>query len=204
MARIGGRSTWIAVPGGILCAAVVVSLGYLSLPMVPVAGSWVAMMARSAYTNITAPPEVASGDVAPAADAADCRDLYPDGLWAELTWKADVQLAQSQAPPATAVTTLVEALAPTVRLTCVWTYSGAGSIATTLSTVPPKAAALAEAALRGQGFACAADDGGLRCSRTTGDVLEEHEVRGELWLSSVETGWQPDDYSSRLASNLWG
>jgi hypothetical protein len=204
MARVGGRSTWIAVPAGTACAAVVATLVYLSLPMVPVTGAWVAMMAQTAFTNLTTPVSASSGEPAPAADAADCRDLYPDGLWAELTWKADVRLAQSTAPPATSVTTLVEALAPTVRLTCVWTYSGAGSIATTLATVSPEAAALAEAALRGQGFACAADDGGLRCSRITGDVLEEHEVRGELWLSSVETGWQPDDYSSRLASNLWG
>ena len=44
----------------------------------------------------------------------DCRALYPDRLWAELTWTPDVLLSQSLAPPAGEDTSLIDALAPAV------------------------------------------------------------------------------------------
>lgn len=203
MARIGGRSTWIAVPAGILCAVVVGTLVYLSLPAVPMTGAWVLATAERAVTNLTTPQTAAAGDGRTGADATDCRDLYPDNLWAELTWKPDVLLRQDTTPPATSVTTLVEALAPTVRLTCAWTFGETGTIASTLATVAPDASALAEAALRGQGFECSVTDGVVRCVREQAGVVEEHVVHGELWLSSVETGWHPEDYGDRLAGNVW-
>lgn len=204
MARIGGRSTWIAVPAGILCVAVVGALGWLALPMVPVAGAWVGdALEAAASTPAAAPVEPPVYTTPTGAEARDCRDLYPGPLWIELTWRADVLLAQSTAPPVTSVTTLVDALAPVVRLTCVWSADRSGTIATTLAAVAPDAAPVVEAGLRGQGFACVTADGVLRCSRTQGIVIEEHVLRDGLWLSSVETGWHPEDYGDRLAAQVW-
>jgi hypothetical protein len=38
----------------------------------------------------------------------------------------------------------------------------------------------------------------------SGVVLEEHTIRGGLWLSSVESAWHPDVYGERLAAHVWG
>lgn len=204
MARVGGRNSFIAVPVGLVCLAVVAGLVWLSLPMLPVAGAWVLETARTAIS----PPEPAA--VAPpseevhGADAMDCRGMYPDALWAELTWRGGALLTQNAAAPATSVDSLVDALAPAVKLTCAWAYDGAPAIASTLATVAPDAVPIAEAALRGQGFSCTAADGDLHCARTRGVVVEDHSFRNGLWLMSVVRAWHPDDYCERLATFVWG
>ena len=48
MARVGGRNSWIAVPVGLGCAAIVGALVWLSLPMVPVTVAWAGDMLRNA------------------------------------------------------------------------------------------------------------------------------------------------------------
>lgn len=202
MARIGGRNAWLAWPAGVLCAAVVVALAWLSQPILPASAAWIGQMFYSA-THIppaaTPPPTVASvaGDI-------DCRALYPDNLWAELTWTPHVLLSQSAAAPVTTVTGLTDALAPTVRVTCQWRADGAKLIVSTLAQVSMDAVPVAEVALRGQGFACTVESGVLSCERTQGDVVEEHVVRDGLWLSSVETAWHPDAFGARLAAHVWG
>lgn len=205
MARVGGRNSWIAVPAGLVCLAVVGALVWIALPMVPVSITWVGDTLRRA----TAPQPEATAAPTPAelaiADGAiDCRTLYPDDLWNELIWRGGSLLNQTSAPPATAVSSLTEAVAPEVLVGCDWRLASGGGIVTTLARVDADAGVIAESALRGQGFACEAGGPALVCTRTQGDVVEEHTVRDGLWLVSVETTWHPEEYGARLDRNVWG
>jgi hypothetical protein len=205
VARIGGRNSWLAWPAALLCAAVVAALAWLAQPMLPVAVTWVGDTLRAATTPVAPAPEAASvAETALAPGDIDCRALYPDRLWAELTWTPSVLLSQGYAAPATAVTALTDALAPSVRITCHWRADGGRTIVSTLAGVAADAGPVADASLRGQGFACTQDADALVCERTAGDVREEHVVRGGLWLSSVETAWHPEGYGDRLATHVWG
>ena len=205
MARIGGRNSWIAVPAGMVCTAIVVALVWLALPMVPPSVAWAGDTLRRA----TAPEVAVEPTHTPslrilAGESLDCRSIYTDSLWNELTWQGTALLDQSFDPPATAVTTLTEVLAPDVRLTCSWQIDGASAMVTTLALVGDDAPALAEAALLGQGFACSAEDGAVRCSRELDGVAEAQVVREGLWMSSVERGWHPEDFSARVEAQIWG
>lgn len=204
MARIGGRNSWIAVPAGMLCVAVVGALVWLSLPMIPVTVAWIGDTLRQA----TEPQPAATAAATPAQRAVeggsiDCRTMYPDDLWNELTWREGSLLNQSLAAPATAATSFADAAVPEVLVTCDWRFE-TGGIVTTLSKVDPATATVAEAALSGEGFSCRTSGGELDCSRTDGDVLEEHTLRDGLWLVSVERQWQPEDYGARLDHGVWG
>ena len=204
MARIGGRNSWIAVPAGMLCAAIVGALAWLSLPMVPVTTAWVGDTLRQA----TAPQAGAAAQPTPAQLAAagesiDCRELYPDDLWTQLLWRQGALLNQSEAPPATTATAFADAATADVLVTCAW-RSDAGVIVTTLAKVDASVVAIAEPALAGDGFSCASVDGAVDCTRTQGEVLEEHTLRDGLWLVSVETRWQPEEYGRRLGVAVWG
>jgi hypothetical protein len=205
VARTGGRNSWIAWPVGVLCAAVVGALAWLAQPMLPVSIAWMGDMLRATTTPPVAAP-VAETLATRAAEPGDidCRALYPDSLWAELTWTPNVLLAQGDAAPATAVTALTDALVPTVRITCTWRADGGRAITSTLATVAPDAGPIADASLRGEGFACTSDAEAVACTRTSGDILEEHTIRGGLWLSSVESAWHPEAYGARLATHVWG
>lgn len=202
MARIGGRNVWLAVPAGIICAGIVGTLLVLAAPLVPAAAQWVGDSAYNA-THMVRPTAEPGTAARFATDlGGDCRSLYPDSLWSELTWTPRVLLSQTYDPPATTETGLVAALAPTVRLTCTWRAQGDVSISTTVAEVRQGAAAVAQAALTADGFACETD-AGLECTRTQGDVVEEHVVRDGLWISTVQTGWHPKDYSTRIVSRVW-
>ena len=205
MARLGGRNSWIAVPAGLACAAIVAGLVWLSMPMVPVTVAWAGDMLR----NATAPrAEPTPGDTparrAATGGALDCRAIYSDALWNELTWTGRTLLDQSFDPSATAVVSLTEVLAPQVRLTCAWTTDDRGSVVSTLAVIAADGPGLAEAALRGQGFSCSTGDHGLHCARSEGSTLETHVLRDGLWLSSVERTWHPDDYAARLEREVFG
>ncbi|WP_438353818.1 hypothetical protein [Microbacterium sp. CJ88] len=202
MARIGGRNLWLAVPAGVFCAGVVGVLAVLATPMVPVAAAWVGVSFHNA-TNMPPPTTpVGTADRFASTMSSDCRSLYADSLWSELTWTPRVLLSQTLAAPATAETSLTQALAPTVRVTCTWRGQRDASISTTVASVGPDAGAVAQAALTASGFTCSAS-GWTQCTRTQGEVVEEHVVRGGLWISSVETSWHPDHYSGRMMSRLW-
>jgi hypothetical protein len=205
VARVGGRNSWLAWPAGILCAAVVGTLAWLAQPMLPVSVTWVGDMLRAATTPVPPAPvveSVATRAIAPG--DIDCRALYPDRLWAELTWTPDVLLSQDTAPPPTEVTTLTDALAPSVRLSCHWRTEDGRTIVSTLSGVAADAGPIADASLRGQGFTCTTDADAVVCARRSGDVIEEQTIRGGLWLSSVERAWHPDAYGARLSAHVWG
>jgi hypothetical protein len=195
---------WLAVPAGLLCAAVVGALVYLALPMVPVAVTWAGEALRTATAPRPSPTAAATpAQLAAQGIAIDCRTLYPDELWAELSWKGGALLSQSKAPPASDVTALTDALASTPQVTCSWRLDTGGGIVTTLAAVADGAADIADAALRAAGFSCGADAGVLRCQRVRGDVIEEHTLRGSLWLSSIESAWHPEDYGSRVEAHVW-
>lgn len=201
MARLGGRNRWIAAPAMLLCVAVVAALVWLALPMFPVAISWAGDTLRSAgerAAGATERPGKPQG-----AEAVDCRGLYPDVLWSALMWRGGSRLDQDRSPPATAAGGVTEALSPAVRLNCRWIYADAELI-TTVSQVAADAAPIAEAGLRGQGFACATADGVLVCTREQGDVREEHALRDGLWLSNVERGWHPEDFGAQLTRHVFG
>lgn len=203
MARISGRNLWIAIPAGVLCAGVVGALAWLSQPMIPVTVAWVGDTLRNA-TTLTVPEPAASRPAAfESAATSDCRALYPDGLWAELTWTPDALLSQNVSPPATTVEAIVEALAPEVRVTCTWRAPGDRTISTTVAAVSPEVAPIAEAAFVGAGFACDTSQG-LTCSRKRGGVVEEQFFRDGMWISSVETAWSPKGYGARIAAHVWG
>ncbi|KEP74071.1 hypothetical protein HR12_22335, partial [Microbacterium sp. SUBG005] len=54
MARIGGRSLWLAWPAGIFCAAAVVALGVLAAPGIPTAVGFVGDTLRAGTDTPTA------------------------------------------------------------------------------------------------------------------------------------------------------
>ncbi|WP_203581794.1 hypothetical protein [Microbacterium hibisci] len=204
MARIGGRNRWIAVPAGLLCLAVVGSLVWLSLPMVPVAIGWVGDTLRSATApRPAATPAETPARLAAGGGAVDCRTLYADDLWNELLWRPGSLLNQSMAAPATSATAFSDAATPEVVVTCTWRFD-AGGIVTTLARVDAATASVAAASLGGDGFSCEESSAATVCSRTRAGVREEHTVRDGLWLSSVETRWHPEDYGARLDHVVWG
>lgn len=205
MARIGGRNTWLAVPATLFCIAVVVGLVWFALPMIPAAVAWVGDTLRAATAQaervdaaVPSPAELLIADA-----PMDCRDLYPNDLWAELVWAPDSLLAQPSDRPAVGVEPLVDALAPSVRVTCVWGSDDGTAISTSLARVADDAATVAGAALRGEGFSCRQERGMLRCARAQGAVHEEHAVRDGVWLATVSDGWMPEGYDDRLIASIW-
>lgn len=196
MARVGGRNAFIAWVVGLGCAAVVVALAYLALPLLPATVDWVAQQAGE--------PSGAAGvddELAPT-EPTECRELYVDALWSALVWAPGSELAPSIDPPTTTATDVVEALGPEVRMTCSWT-SDNGEIHTTVAAVATDAGAIATSALPSLGFDCAGRDGRVRCTREDGDLVETIETGGGLWLSTSQTGWYPSDYTRRTADRVF-
>lgn len=201
MARVGGRSLWIAWPMGVICAGVVAVLVWLAVPGVPGMIDFAGNMLRGA----TSAPAADGGGAASAAEqpATDCRSLYPDRLWSQLTWTPDVLLSQNAAAPATD-TALPAALAPAVRFSCTWRIDDAHRVSTTVAAVAAGSAPIAQAALAAEGFTCvAADADGVHCERERDGVREIHDVRGDVWLSSQLVGWAPEDYGALTASRAF-
>lgn len=201
---IGGRSAWLAWPAGVVCAGVVATLAWMAVPGIPTAVSFVGDVLRAGAATSGAE---ASGPKTVhqigTALSDDCRSLYPDGLWVELSWTPHVLLNQTQAEPETTAGSVLAALSPQVRMTCAWRDESGGTVTTTLSDVDASAAAIARAGLTSQGFDCADSGGGIRCAKTTGDVSEEHVIRDGVWLATVEKAWHPDAYTDRLVRRLW-
>ncbi len=201
MARIGGRSLWLAWPVGLFCVAAVGALGVLAAPGVPVAVAFIGDTLRAA-----------SGASAPSAEepptpAAECRDLYSQPMWSSLVWSPDALLSQRRTAPSS-TPEAVAAAAPSTVVTCHWRGPDGHFLETTVSTVSEEGAAAVAATLVAQGFACETSPDGTgtsvtHCARTTGDVAEVHDLRGDRWVSSTLSGWMPDDYAAVVASHAF-
>ena len=74
MARIGGRSLWLAWPVGLLCAGIVGALVWVALPAVPGTVNWIGDTLRAATS---APVAAAPSPVETAALDRRCRSGLP-------------------------------------------------------------------------------------------------------------------------------
>lgn len=203
---MGGRNRVFAWFVGIVCAAVVVTILVIALPMFPAASGWF----QAAYTEVQrfidpdAAPPVPEPTETPIDDETfdECRDLYGDALWASLRWTTGAELTPSVDPPVTTATALVDALQPQVVMTCAWT-SDQGAITSTVASVPTDAGAIAGAALPPLGFACEIRDERTLCTRTDGELVETIETAGGVWVSTSETSWHPSGYVRRIGQAVW-
>lgn len=201
MARVGGRSAWIAWPAGLFCVAVVAGLLYLAAPGIPRTVSFIGDALRAGTSApVAAGASAERDDDAP---AHDCRSLYTQPMWATMVWSPGALLSQVR----TAAVSTPEAVAvaqPTVVTTCHWRGAADSSISTTVSAIAPEAIPAVQATLSGQGFACRVDATTTHCERRTGDVREVSDLRGDRWVSSTLSGWEPEGYTDVVASRAFG
>ena len=203
MARVGGRNAAFAWVVGLACAATVGVLAFLAIPMIPASVSW---LAEAAGRPSTSTPAAEATGKAASVDGAPtrCADLYDEALDAALTFAPGAAgLTTSSDAPTTTASQLVDALRPQVVFTCAW-RADAGTVTTTLATVPADAGPIAAAALPSAGFTCSSQAERTRCTRTEGELTETIEAGGGRWLSTSETGWHPSDYVTRIAKRVWG
>lgn len=204
MARVGGRNAAFAWVVGVGCLAILGVLAALALPLIPASMTWFGTTVDTAQGTSQTPPT--SAPVAAGEEGAlptECPALYDEALWATMRFTRGAVLTPSKDAPVTTATALVSALSPDVQLTCFW-HADAGTVSTTLATVPPDAGAIAAAALPGSGFTCESVDERTRCTRTDGDLTETIEAGGGLWLSTSESAWHPAGYVSRTGDRIWG
>ena len=204
MARVGGRNAAFAWVVGVGCLAILGVLAALALPLIPASMTWFGTTVDTAQgTSQTAPTSapVAAGEEG--ALPTECPALYDEALWATMRFTRGAVMTPSKDAPVTTATALVSALSPDVQLTCFW-HADAGTVSTTLATVPPDAGAIVAAALPGSGFTCESVDERTRCTRTDGDLTETIEAGGGLWLSTSESAWHPAGYVSRTGDRIWG
>jgi hypothetical protein len=201
---IGGRSGWIAWPVGVLCVGVVAGLVWLAQPGVPgavqLAGDLLREGSQSREAAASTPRPIESIGTAL---TDDCRSLYPDGLWSQLTWQPHIVLTQTQDAPDTSAVSVRDALQADVLMTCRWREPGGGTVSSTLARVDAEATLLAQPGFGSQGFNCAASGDGVRCTKTAGETTEIDIVRGGMWLSTIERSWHPERYSAQLVQRLW-
>ncbi len=202
VARIGGRSSAAAWLVGVLCTGVIGGLLVLAAPAVPAGVAIAGDILRSASGTDPqdAPVSATPPPVATAVPA--CRALYPEQMWLELTQRAGGDPVQTAEPPP-APAGLTAALAPAVRVTCVFEGVNTGRIATTVADVGPAASGVARAALEASGFRCDPFGGGVRCVLDSGGAASEHVIRSGVWLATEFSQWQPDRYTERVAAVLW-
>lgn len=204
MARVGGRNAAFAWVVGVGCLAILGVLAALALPLIPASMTWFGTTVDTAQgTSQTAPTSVPVAAGEEGALPTECPALYDEALWATMRFTRGAVLTPSKDAPVTTATALVSALSPDVQLTCFW-HADAGTVSTTLATVPPDAGAIAAAALPGSGFTCESVDERTRCTRTDGDLTETIEAGGGLWLSTSESAWHPAGYVSRTGDRIWG
>jgi hypothetical protein len=201
MARVGGRNAFFAWVVGIGCLATLGVLAYLAVPMIPASVAWLGNTAQG--TTATSDAVAAGDDQSAAGPPGECADLYNEALWAAMRFTRGAVMSPSMDAPVTSATALVTALQPQVTMTCTW-HADAGTVSTTLATVPSDAGAIAAAALPGAGFDCATQNSRTTCSRTDGDLTETIAAGDGWWLSTSEDAWHPAGYATDTAANVWG
>ena len=173
MARVGGRNAAFAWVVGVGCLAILGVLAALALPLIPASMTWFGTTVDTAQgTSQTAPTSapVAAGEEG--ALPTECPALYDEALWATMRFTRGAVLTPSKDAPVTTATALVSALSPDVQLTCFW-HADAGTVSTTLATVPPDAGAIAAAALPGSGFTCESVDERTRSKTSINELLRD-------------------------------
>ena len=198
MARVGGRSAWIAWPAGVVCAAVVAALLVLAAPGVPGAVTFVGDTLR---TGSTTPPYTDAPRVPGPAET--CRDLYTQPMWSALVWSPEALLTQRHTGSLSTPEAVAVAGATPV-ITCHWRGESGRWLETSVATLSAEGAAAVTATLAGQGFACATAGDVQHCERTAAGVTEVHDLRGDRWVSSTFSGWMPDGYAAVVASRAFG
>lgn len=194
MARLGGRNSIFAWIIGILCAAVVVVLAVLALPLLPIGATLFGGEPASEADG----PERAPIPGEP----RECRDLYGEALWATLRWAPASEIDVSTEQPATSASDVVAALELNVRFTCAWS-SERGEISTTYADAPVDTPEVIRSALPELGFGCVAVADRVRCSRSDGETIETIEAGDGRWLSTVQNLWFPEQYATRTADRVW-
>lgn len=199
MARVAGRNRVIAVPVGLACLAIVGALVWFGLPAFSTIGTWFASGAPTLNEASASPsPSAVSGPV------GDCREVYPDAVWGQLALLPDAKLTQDVSSARTGVPAAVKAAQPQIQVSCSWSVGDSGQVATTVAQIDPDNAALIESSLRGQNFHCLNDDGdGIRhCTRTQGDTVEDHTLRGQRWVWHYISGDAPDGYVDGVTERI--
>lgn len=184
---------------GLACAAVIGVLAWTAAPLLPGAAQFVGDQLNPPTSEAVA----GDGDAAAQDGVHECRDLYANALWTSLVWTEDSVLTPSTDAPASSASGLLDALSPQVRFTCDW-VSAEGTISTTVADVPADAGAIATTALPALGFACETVEARTRCVRDDDGMRESIEAGGGVWLSSVQDGWHPAGYDTRVADRVWG
>ncbi|WP_405371609.1 MULTISPECIES: hypothetical protein [unclassified Microbacterium] len=212
MSRIGGRNAGFAWFVGVVSAAVVVTLAIVAAPLFPAATGWFANAYREVQLTIDpdsvpprpepAPAEAEDPEVEQGGPPTECRDLYDQTLWTSLSASTGSEMVSSQDAPASSATALIDALQPSVAMTCAWT-ADEGSLSTTVAAVPTDAGAIAAAVLPEAGFSCDDSTGRVLCTRTDGDLIETIETGGGVWVSTSQQAWHPSSYASRVAEDVW-
>lgn len=201
MARIGGRNSFMAWVVGLGCAAVVTGLVALAVPAIPTGIQLIGDTLRGGASAPQAAAERVS--VERETTTPECRALYTEALWAQLTQRVGGDPVQDLTPPVTVASGLATALAPAVRVTCAFTAPNAGAIVTSVSDVAGDAADVAEATLLAAGFDCIGFGDGIRCTASTDAGVEEQIVRDGVWVATTYQGWRPDHYVERMAQQVW-
>lgn len=192
MSRIGGRNVVFAWVVGVVCAVVIVTLAFLTVPLVT---TGLGLLGGGASDSD-------AGSEAEADGPGRCRDLYSEPLWAALQYTPGASLETSADAPVSSAGALVEALAPTVRFTCTW-RADAGSISTTVGEVGTDAGSIAASALPAQGFSCTENGTRTFCSRTDGELIETIEAGDGRWVSTSQQTWHPERYAGRVGDAVF-
>lgn len=200
LAKIPGRSMWLAAPAAVVCVVVILVLTVLAAPMVPVAASWVSATVQNALTPKTTVTETVSDEL------HDCRDLYPRDLWAEIMWSERPLLDQKRTAmyPDAASEALAQSLDLGDVLACSWTNAGNGRVTTALQALSEDPSSLAQTALTAAGYRCESTGAALSCRLETGSFTVLHSFGGNWWLSTAVSDWDLPRYGERLTAYLWG
>lgn len=200
MAQIPGRKMWLAAPAAVVCVVVLMALVVLAAPMVPAIGAWIGNTTQNALKAEEPVELVTSSEV------HDCRDLYPQELWAEIMWTERPLLSQNRVLllPDAPSEALAQSLDISWVLSCQWQRDAPGTIQTSLMQVPDGTVAIAQTTLGAAGYSCASTGSAISCRLEKDGVITLQSFGGQWWLSTVVSDWELDRYGERLTAYLWG
>lgn len=200
LAQIPGRKMWLAAPVAVVSVLIVLVLVVLAAPMVPAIGAWIFSTAQNAVSEDDPVELVTSSEI------HDCRDLYPQDLWADIMWTDGPLLSQKRVLvlPDAATESLAQSLEVSGVLTCQWQRDVSGSLETSLMQVPEETVSIAQASLTAAGYECGSTGSAISCRLEKGGVVSLQSFGGSWWLSTAVSDWDVERYGERLTAYLWG